>query len=283
MHVAAGEVAEIGAVEGEVELDLRGQLKVAPGDVTSGDRELDRLGEAASPAVQQPEHPQRSRAQWPVGNLGDRLFEQRLRPLETAGVELKLGRGEQPLGLSVVAVRREANRELRQLRCFLRRAPRPRPRRRHVELPGHRRIGAVRCEREMTGPLLQAAHEPRQPEVDSPPPRGRRRLADRGRKERMPELDPPVPPDSHDPRLLGRIKRLSPDELRPQHTDAGRGQQRLARLRGQPSEPRTHQRLQISRNRQPLRCGGLAEPRELTRDLDRVERVAAARCNDSDQ
>ena len=96
----------------------------------------------------------------------------------------------------------------------------------------------------------------------------------------MYELDAVVAADPHEPRFLSRSERPRVDEPQIGPPERRRPQQRLPRLPRQRSDPPRHQRTQAVRHRKTCRVATPLAPVEETRDLERVQGIAARRLSD---
>ena len=125
----------------------------------------------------------------PAGRLAfQRLVEQGRGARGVAGGELVVDRRQRPpAGGPLLLGRRQPPRVRDQLRGGRRAAARGRGGGRRLDHRGDTRVGRLGGERQMTGPLLQAADHPGQAPMDVPPRAFGRVLVDRRRVQRMNE------------------------------------------------------------------------------------------------
>ena len=184
-------------------------------------------------------------------------------------------------GRVAVGGRRHADRERLQLRRRGRGTSRRDRVRGAIECRGGLLVRTVRGQREVPRLLLRHIETTGDEPVGAATHRRGRGLVHRRGKERVREANV-APGDLDDAGTLCRPQGIDVDERRRRAGEDGSREQRLEGRVGKTVEPASRQRLHLPRHRQ-RRAGRRTGPVELAGDLERVERVAAARRGDPDQ
>jgi hypothetical protein len=179
--------------------------------------------------------------------------------------------------------RHETKREIDQARGRVRRTERTRTLCGRLELGHHLRVGAVACEREVMCAFDRIDDDSGEIRVNRSPPTRRCSGVDRGGEQRMREAHASRSIDRDEACFLGGRERCLVDHPRVRPRERGDAEQRVTRRCGQCPHTCADECAEAVRHRQRRYRVLHSLTLELSRDLDRMKRVAPRRSGNTVQ